>query len=76
MKRRRLSQHLSEVLPAPVQVVEETVPITTAETPQDLVYAILTSKKEYFSKQELLEIITKLDAMQRPTFPYECSYIG
>lgn len=56
---------------------ETTIPTTIlySQTPQDLLYAILSTEKAYFTKQELLTILSKLDKMYQPQFDGECSYI-
>ncbi len=50
--------------------------VAHATNPQDLVYAILTSEKVYYSKQELLMIIGRVDQMLSPKFDGECTYIA
>ena len=54
------------------------IPVTIlgSQTPQELAYSILTSDKAYFSKQEVLLIIGKLDSMLNNKFETECSYIS
>ena len=50
--------------------------ILNAGSPEQLYYAILTSNKSLFTKQELLTIIAKVDQMYKPTFPEPCEYIN
>ena len=50
--------------------------IMYTNTPQDLVYNILLSKQEIYTKQELLEIIHKLHNMLDPQISGDCSYIS
>lgn len=47
-----------------------------ATSPQELSYAILTGDKIYYSKQELLMIINRLDKMLSPQFNKDCVYIN
>ncbi len=47
----------------------------TAENPQDLTYSILMSDKVYYTKQEVLEIISRYGQMVAPKFEGECEYI-
>ena len=60
------------------QTAPEMLPnqILYAQTPQDLSYAILTTDKVLYTKQELLTIIAKLDHMYKPQFPEPCDYIN
>ena len=61
-----------------VPSAEVTLPmhILHSQTPQDLTYAILTSDKTIFTKQELLIILGKHDHMLQPKFSDSCEYIS
>ncbi len=50
-------------------------PVRIYQSPPDLAYAVLTSDKTLYSKQEVLEIISMLSHMFDPKFEGECSYI-
>jgi len=65
-------------LPIPMRepVLQTNVQILHSQSPQDLIYAIQTSDKTLFTKQELLDIITKLHHMYNPQFPEPCTYIS
>ncbi len=60
----------------PTPEVTIPVPILYAESPQDLAFAILTSDKFVYTKQELLLIVNKMHQMLAFKFDGECSYIG
>ena len=62
-----------------ITIFPETIlPITVlnATTPQELSYALLTTNKTLFTKQEVIAIVSNLDNMYQPRFPEPCEYIN
>ncbi len=45
-------------------------------SPQELAYLVLTSDKILYTKQEVLDIISRLNQMFSPKFDGECPYIA
>ncbi len=72
----RSSQQQRPAVSIPAAEVNLPVQILYAGSPQDLAYAILTSDKVYFTKQDLLTIVNKLDCMLCPKFVGSCTYIN
>ncbi len=84
LKRRKLDSDSTTIQPPiftgqvsiPAPEVTIPVPILYAESPQDLAFAILTSNKFVYTKQELLLIVNKMQQMLAPKFDEDCSYIA
>jgi hypothetical protein len=73
---RKIPYQQSPQVSMPAPEVSLPVSVIHAQSPQDLSYAILTTDKALFTKQELLTIVAKLDHMYQPQFPEPCEYIN
>jgi hypothetical protein len=73
---RKIPHQQSAQVSMPAPEVSLPVSFLHAQSPQDLSYAILTTDKALFTKQELLIIVAKLDHMYQPQFPEPCEYIN
>ena len=65
-----------KIVSGPAPQITIPIKILDAQTPQDLVHAILTANKAQYTKQELLVIIGKIDQMLQPKFTDPCPYIN
>lgn len=64
------------VISSPSPIVSLPLSIIHASTPQELGYAILTTDKINFTKQELLAIFSQIEKMYNYPFTDPCEYIN
>ena len=79
-KRRRTEVYLAvpyQQQPLPSQIQHQTHFEVRGETPQEIIYSVLTDKQQVFTKTQVLQILEKLLKMVEPEqFRGDCSYIG